>query len=304
MPGRLAAALRKSVASSEVKVGQRSPEGAYNIAQAAKLCLQDDPASAATIAKMIQRRFDVFSTGDLIQLVATPNSNRENPPYGLYSTLERLSAEQRDELTDILFGDYHRELIRRMKAEKGVNEPLIDTIIDLGKLRNPIAAWTALGKTAPADRVWRFRSFDPLTEKDRMHPREKKRFRDVQLADDLRGWHQPDYDDSDWNKGRAPIGTGACKGRGGVSFENHADWGKGEFLVMRTTFHVDDLDHDLYRLSILAKHGFHVYLNGHRINTCVWWKDQPHYRNILLGPGAVKRLKKGTNVLAAYGNVE
>ena len=30
----------------------------------------------------------------------------------------------------------------------------------------------------------------------------------------------------------------------------------------------------------------------------------PHYRTILLGAGAVRHLKKGTNVLAAYGNVE
>ena len=85
------AGLRKAVGTSEVKTGQRSPEGAYNIAQAAKACLQDDPASAAAIALMIRERFEVFSTGDLIKLVATPNSSRENPPYGLYSTLDRLT---------------------------------------------------------------------------------------------------------------------------------------------------------------------------------------------------------------------
>jgi len=296
--------LRNAVGTSEVMPGERSPEGAYNIAQAAKVCLQDDPVSAMAIARVIRQRFDVFSTGDLIQLVATPNSSRENPPYGLYTTLERQSPELRRELTGILCNDYLRELSGRMKTEGGVNEALIDTIIDLAKLRNPVAGWTPLGGTKPADRVWHFQSFDPQTEKDRKHPREKKRFRDVQLPPQLEGWFEPAYDAGTWNKGRAPIGTGVCRGRGGVSFENRSDWGAGEFLVMRTTFQVDDLDHDLYRLSILARQGFHVYLNGRRIETYVWWKDQPHYRTILLSSRDTRHLKKGTNVLAAYGNVE
>ena len=82
-----------------------------------------------------------------------------------------------------------------MEAEGGVNEPLIDTLIDLTKLREPVAGWTPLGKPAPADRVWRFQSFDPLTEKDRRHPREKRRFRDVQLPDGLEGWTEAGYDE-------------------------------------------------------------------------------------------------------------
>jgi len=185
-----------------------------------------------------------------------------------------------------------------------MNEALLNTLIDLAKLGKPIAGWAPLGKIKPADRVWHFQSFDPQSEKDQKHPREKKRFRDVQLPADLEGWSQPDFAAGKLSRGRAPIGVGVCKGRGGVSFENPSDWGKGEFLVMRTTFDVDDIDHDLYRLSILARQGFHVYLNGHRIESYGWWKDQPHYRTILLNRGAIKHLKKGTNVLAAYGNVE
>jgi hypothetical protein len=30
----------------------------------------------------------------------------------------------------------------------------------------------------------------------------------------------------------------------------------------------------------------------------------PHYRPIILGSGRIRHLKTGTNVLAAYGNVE
>jgi hypothetical protein len=64
------------------------------------------------------------------------------------------------------------------------------------------------------------------------------------------------------------------------------------------------VDCDSYRLSILARQGFHVYLNGHLIHTYVWWKDMPHYRTIVLDAGHVRHLKQGTNVLAAYANIE
>ena len=74
---------------------------------------------------------------------------------------------------------------------------------------------------------------------------------------------------------------------------------------MRTTFELDAVDCDSYRLSVLARQGVRVYLNGHEIHTYVWWKDMPYYRAIVLGAGRIKRLlKKGTNVLAAYANVE
>lgn len=44
-------------------------------------------------------------------------------------------------------------------------------------------------------------------------------------------------------------------------------WGQGEFLLMRTTFEVEDLSYDSYRLAVLVRQGFHVYLNGKRIHT-------------------------------------
>jgi hypothetical protein len=299
----IVAGLQKAVEPSEIKPGLRAPEGAYNVIQAVKACIQNDPATAVFVAQAMQARFSALATKDLVALVGAPSANPENPPYGLYTTLPKQPADQREALTDILFKAYRQELIRRMNAEEGENRALIDTIIDLTRLRKPVAGWKPLGKVPPAERIWRFASFDPLTEKDRRHPREKKRFRDIQLPDGLKGWHKPDYDDSTWHKGRAPIGVGDFR-RGSASFENQSDWGKGEFLVMRTTFEVDAVDCDLYRLTILARQGFRVYLNGHAIHTYIWWKDKPHYRPIVLGEGQIKHLKKGTNVLAAYANVE
>ncbi len=73
-------------------------------------------------------------------------------------------------------------------------------------------------------------------------------------------------------------------------------------MLMRTTFDVEELNCDSYRLAVLARQGFHVYLNGHKIHTYIWWQDKPQYSSIVLGKEQVKFLKKGKNVLAAYAN--
>ncbi|MFM7517602.1 MAG: hypothetical protein ACKO3V_11715 [Pirellula sp.] len=71
---------------------------------------------------------------------------------------------------------------------------------------------------------------------------------------------------------------------------------------MRTSFEVEDLNYDSYRIAVLARQGFHVYLNGEKIHTYIWWRDDPHYRSIILSQEHIKHLKKGMNVLAVYAN--
>ena len=52
----------------------------------------------------------------------------------------------------------------------------------------------------------------------------------------------------------------------------------------------------------MARQGFHIYLNGQKIHTYIWWQDKPQYGSIVLGKEQIKHLKKGKNVLAAYAN--
>ena len=167
--------------------------------------------------------------------------------------------------------------------------------------------WQPLGRPDPQERVWRYTTFDPQHENDVMQDkRERKRFRDVTLPAGLEGWYKPGFDDSKWKSGRAPIGMGVWPYPGNtrdVTVKNVSDWGGGEFILMRTTFEIDNLDYEQFRLSILSRQGFHVYLNGHKIHTYIWWKDAPYYRSIVLQPEHVAHLKKGVNVLAAYSNV-
>jgi len=208
-----------------------------------------------------------------------------------------------------LFWDDEMEALMPKKEQIDARLSVAHVITPDGVMEAPetgVPGWEPVGTPQPEDRIWRFMSFDPRKETDLLPKEEKKRFRDVTLPAGLQGWTMPDFDDSQWGSGKAPIGKGVWKHRtiGDGTVQVTSNWGKGEFLLMRTTFEVDNLEYVSYRISVLARQGFHVYLNGHKINTYVWWKDEPQYRPVILAPEHIKRLKKGTNVLAAYANVE
>ena len=162
--------------------------------------------------------------------------------------------------------------------------------------------WQVIGKRKPEERTWRFLSFDRKTKEEELLGTDDRQFLEETPAA-LKQWYKPDFDASSWQSGPAPIGKGAWKGHRGVTVKNNTKWGTGNILLMRTTFELDSADCEEYRLSILARQSFHVYLNGHRIHTYVWWKNQPYYRATGLSDEHTKHLKKGVNVLAAYASV-
>ena len=301
------AALRKGVDTSEIKSSERAAEGAHNVMETLKICLQTEPTLAVALATTLQPRFSDLKTGDLAGIVAAPSANPAGQPFGFFAVLDKLDSKQRKELEDILYTVYRPEIAKRLHSYKDYEEAqkpsIVSTLIDLVKLRNPTAGWKPIGKVPSSELVWRFKSFDPIVEKDQFPTRERTRHRDIQLTDDLKDWFKPEYDDSKWSTGRAPIGTALYRGSA-PTFANQSDWGKGEFIVARTTFEVEKLDYDSYRLSILNPQGYKVYLNGHQIVSYGWWANKPNYGPWSLGPGEVAHLKKGTNVLAVYSNVE
>jgi alpha-galactosidase len=164
--------------------------------------------------------------------------------------------------------------------------------------------WKPIGKPLPGERNWRFKTVDATEQKDKLEKYDARRFRDITLPAGMENWYKPGFDDSQWTEGKAPIGKGVWA-HSGITLDKYpSTWGDGEFLLMRTTFEVDDDDLNFkeYRMVILARQGFNLYLNGHKMNTYIWWFDQPCYRSIVLTQDQVKLLKKGKNVLAAYAN--
>ena len=162
--------------------------------------------------------------------------------------------------------------------------------------------WKPVGKPLPDERNWRFATVDATEKKDKLEKYTDRRFRDITLPAGMEKWYMPDFDDSKWTEGKAPIGKGVWKHSGVTLDKFPSAWGEGEFLLMRTTFEVEDLNYESYRIAILARQGFHVYLNGHKIHTYIWWQDSPRYGSIVLKQEQIKHLKKGKNVLAVYAN--
>ena len=147
-----------------------------------------------------------------------------------------------------------------------------------------------------------------------LHPRigPPKRLRDVALPAGMDRWYLPQFDDTEWKSGKTPIGVGEFKAHGHGTgwtatpdhfFKNNSDWGDGEFLVMRTTFDVADTDFDYCRIKILSDQGYHIYLNGQKIHTYIWFMHFPEYREIMLSKNEMKHLKKGVNTLAVHSVV-
>ena len=162
--------------------------------------------------------------------------------------------------------------------------------------------WKPVGKPLPEERTWRFATVDVTERKDQLDEYTDRRFRDITLPAGMESWYMPHFDDSEWTEGRAPIGKGVWAHSGITLDKFPSSWDKGEFLLMRTTFEVEDLNFESYRIAVLARQGFHVYLNGQKIHTYIWWQDKPQYGAIVLGDDQIRHLKKGKNVLAVYAN--
>jgi hypothetical protein len=162
--------------------------------------------------------------------------------------------------------------------------------------------WKPVGKPLPEERTWRFMTIAPTEQKDTLQKYDGRRFRDITLPAGMENWYAPDFDASQWTAGKSPIGKGVWK-HSGITLDTFPSaWGEGEFLLMRTTFDVEDLDCESYRIAIVARQGYHVYLNGQKLHTYIWWADAPRYGSIVLNKDQIKFLKKGKNVLAVYAN--
>jgi len=292
----------------DVGKNPHSQVGMANIIQVAQEAIYQAPESAADFAEalVLGDRLKMLSTASIMQLVSWSHPKwHHGYAAGLVPALEKLAPPQKKRLTDIIFNEFRPELIKRLATiDEKSKSKLIDTILDLNRLKKEALGWQAVGLPKPVERIWRYHSFDPLPA-DVIHKRVAKRSRSVTLPEGMQKWYMPEFNDGKWKSGCVPIGVGVFKayshGHGGTITKNNSNWGDGEFLLARTTFEVADLDYDYYRLTILANQGWNIYLNGRKIHNYVWPNQSPFYRSFLLKNRM--SLKKGTNTLAVYTNV-
>jgi hypothetical protein len=281
------AIFKKAVDETQIESGFRGGAGGFYVKNALLSGVTIDPSQSLEMAKALQKRLPLLRTDYLVEVTEK-----------LVSLVDKLPEPDKTELSDLLYGDYRKAFIQRMSSGDPA-EVKLDILSALAHLKDKNAGWRELGCNASTDRVWQFTSFDPQA-KDALKPYVVRRFRDVTLPTGLEKWYKPEFDASAWSSGKAPIGKGVYA-KHGVKFANRSAWGEGEFLLARTTFEVDSLDYDYVRLAVLANQGYRIYLNGFSICS-IGWSNQPQYRQIDLDPNQIKRLKKGTNVLAVYAN--
>jgi len=173
--------------------------------------------------------------------------------------------------------------------------------------------WQSLGTPALTERQWRFTSFNIDEEKHYATLKKgetgDERSFTTETPTELKDWNQPGFDDSKWQQGLAPVGKGVWKTGGGrntpVSLvKNGSEWGDGNILLMRSSFELDAMNYEEYRLCILSAFSYHMYLNGHELRSYVWYKKDNRYRAFTLSKEQAEYLKKGTNVLAVYANLQ
>ena len=87
--------------------------------------------------------------------------------------------------------------------------------------------WKPVGKPLPEERIWRFATIDATEKKDKMEKYDDRRFRDITLPAGMENWYMPDFDDSKWTAGKAPIGKGVWKHSGITLDKFPSTWGRG-----------------------------------------------------------------------------
>ncbi|MCH7228870.1 DUF6288 domain-containing protein [Haloferula sp. A504] len=289
----LAKGFDESVAETRILEGRRDREGVYNVAQSIEKAASMAPELAPQLAaSLVERGLSVLDDDQLLGLI--------DGQGGFLKLAAKLKGPGRDSLEKILYESYRPEVVKRLKAGGGTDIRTIDALIGITELRDQNVGWTIIGSPEPQAREWHYLSFHPKAEKDFLPKREGRRYRQVELAPELKDWFQPGFDASGWQSGKAPIGKGGHPRAGNRPPENQSTWGEGEILLARTSFELNDTDYDLYRLRMLCIQGFQVYLNGKRIRTYSWWQEPKEYRKWPMGPREAALLKKGTNTLAIY----
>ncbi|OVE77360.1 hypothetical protein BVX99_02775 [bacterium F16] len=161
------------------------------------------------------------------------------------------------------------------------------------------SGWSSIISTTKRPE-WRYTSVTPVNDDYTLIEFWAKHFQLIDLPEALKGWYKPGFDDSSWKTGLGPIGQPMQDPKDNATF--NSAWGDGNYLLMRTTFDMENLDYEAFRLRVLTRYGHMIYLNGHLIRSFPWYTGPGKYRPKPMNEDQTIYLKHGTNTLAVYAN--
>lgn len=279
------------IRKGQILEGRRAREGKYNIKSSIESIASMAPSASPQLTTLLAERG--LSQLDDDELLALMSGGRFFK--GFIDLINKMKeGPERKQLQEVLEKEYRPELSKRLKAKGGKDLKFIDAVLGILHLRDPNLGWKPIGTPEFEKRTWQYISFDPTAEKDFRVKRDGRRYRDIEIPAEMKGWSEVAFDASKWKSGFAPIGKGKHP-RGRKKVDYPSDWGEGEVLLARTTFELDSTDFDQVRLRVLCGNGFNVYLNGKMIKSYTWWHEQGQLQK---WPLDAKHLRKGTNTIA------
>jgi hypothetical protein len=283
--------------------------------------MQQSPDAAAPLALIIAERLHEITPEMLINLVSTPGVDTgPKNRLGLYAVVTRQKNEQqRKELIELLDNEYRKKMIEMLHApatEERFRDNLIQSIADIGKLKDAKRGWQPIATPVEKDGKWRYHTFN-TTSKNTVGwsgSFTSQDFMKAAVPAGMETWIAPEFDDRQWSVGKPPIGKGRFEGavkKGGgmrpigVIFPNNTAWNdEHEFLMMRAHFDLDPskLDHQLYRVSVLSAHCYKVFINGKQVATRSRDEMFPRFVGNHVDNWKALNLKPGRNTIAVITN--
>ncbi len=254
-----------------------------------------DPALAVDLAKLSAPRLESAMRMREINIQA----NR------LIAAAKTLDDSKRKAVATVLGSHYKSFIIEenRQALSRGAKGnprqfagPL-QMILDIRALAGSEDGWQMLG-SADGSQTWHFASYHP---EERPDESAHQRFRDVTLPDTFSGWQQPDYaGPADlWKSvtaqvAKTPPGSFQQVPQAYRNLMSDA----GEVLLLRKEFDLEDIDYELFRLTLFSRQGFRVFINGEQVAEERGRSRTWGARHVFLNENTAKHLREGRNVIA------
>ena len=301
------AGMKKAVSATEIKSGVRSGEGAYNVMEAVKLCLQTDPTLAAALAIALQPRFADFSTDDLVDLVAAPCANPSGNPFGLFTAAGKTGPQTTRgshrhalcrSIAPNFSSDFARTRTKKPKPDIAEHHHRSHKTQEPQRRLETDRQGATFG-THLAIQILRCHS----RKKTSSPPAREDASATSPLPDDLKDWFKPEYDDSKWNQGARPSVPALYKQGDDLLCQSIR---LGQRRIHR---HAHDLRCRCPRLRFLPpEHPLPARIprlpQRPRDRSLRLVAGQAPLRSLVARIRPDQHLKTGTNVIAVYSNVE